>query len=126
MKKYVTFVKDETVCKAVVFALNSAGFKSPLGNKINICLANVFIIINDGPSEVFNRVPEEVFTIGIADGCAADCVAGDLTFIDAAAILSDPFQLDGAKQPETIHKMKDGREFSESTIMEAMRHYVKD
>ena len=118
MKKYVTFVKDAEESRKVQEALFRAGF--------------VWGADTEG---YVQRTSHHFISMNYA--CLGALSSGssfrevvrrgrDLHWeaIDASDIISDPFQLDGAKQPEATVDI-DGKEFSVSTIKAALKQYVE-
>ena len=112
MKKYVTFVKDEEESKAVQEALVKAGFGWLVSGQIIQHQDNHFLYI-EGLS-ITSCDDFKHITMDITDGHVA---------INAADIIENPFQLDGAKKPEPTHTIA-GKEYSESTMLSALREYV--
>lgn len=105
MKKYVTHVRDEEERKAVIAAIEKAGFETYGGaSYTQECL---FF----GAEKILQQSD-----VGYAIRTATK--KGDV-FIEAEDIISDPFQLDGATKPEKTHVI-DGKEISESTIKTAL------
>jgi hypothetical protein len=118
MKKYVTFVKDAEESRKVQEALFSAGFSWMCGRKSVKHTEYNFLDINFLGSvgcitytSVFSAVQERI----VDDGEIA---------INAADIIADPFQLDGAKQPEEMIDI-DGKAWSKSTIKAALKQYAE-
>ena len=120
MKKYVTFVKDAEESRKVQEALFKAGFRWACGSKTDEVVftygAPEFLEVNNHGSNNITRVTGNSFAI-YQDYLPV------ITLINAKDIISNPFQLDGAKQPEKQITIK-GKEYSESTIHAALQEYV--
>ena len=112
MKEYVTFVanKQQSIC--VQEALFDAGFEwCGSGNQISCTDAPFIYIDSDG---------------SISQG-QSFVFASEAKYIkiDSDEIISNPFQLEGAKKSEPELTMTvGGKEFSESTIKAALAQYT--
>ena len=109
MKQYVTFVKDEEESRKVQEALSMAGFDTLGGHHY-------------GPFVFFGN--DILMSWGDDFVCVMDYEQGrTYTAVNAAYVIKDPFQLEGANRPDPTHVI-DGKEYSESTILSALREYV--
>ena len=108
MKKYVTFVKDEEESACVISAVQQAGFDT-LGSVYHMN----FLFIEGG-----EHVRQGDFIVA-----AEEVSDGNYIAIRAHRIISDPFQLDGAKKPEEMIDI-DGALWSKSTIKEALKKHT--
>lgn len=117
MKKYVTFVKDEEESRKVQEAVFRAGFNwrfpAPDGVAIHCHDAPEFIEFNCHGERMITRVASRSFSI-------MQQYLSEYTLVDAFAIINDPFQLDGAKQPEKMISVE-GKEYAESRLAELVR-----
>jgi hypothetical protein len=115
MKKYVTFVKDAEESRKVQEALFSAGFKWRGIEGATIAHTDKsFIHINYDRAA---KITWEHTIVKALEGARQ-------TPINAKDIIYDPFQLDGAKQPEEMIDI-DGKAWSKSTIKAALKQYAE-
>ncbi|MCK5602046.1 hypothetical protein KAR91_09260 [Candidatus Pacearchaeota archaeon] len=115
MRKYVTFVKDEEESRKVQEALFRAGFKWGVNGKNVVHTSCRFLHVNSDSTE---RI-----TLGNDIGITLKQVSEGKVYIEATAIISDPFQLDGAKKPEEMITIG-GALWSKSTIKEALKKHA--
>lgn len=118
MKKYVVFARDDAEFVELQNALFSVGIEwvGTLNERQYYAMPCFFEItggsINNNNGQSFLR--------------AGARLSGGFIAVDAKSVIADPFQIEGANQPEKMVTLSCGRELSESTIIEDIRHYVKD